>query len=135
MIVTVHPWAIAQGCSGSRTHNREGLDRINTIHPGSFAMTQTNDLPRRVTRLENDNIDLKVAVSALIESVNLHQSNFEINQRNLERMQANFEQKFERMEARFEAMQTEIRGIQMENRRLIEQVFHDPDADANPGAE
>ncbi len=79
-------------------------------------MTQSNDLNLRVTRLENDNIDIKVAVSALIETVTLHQRNFETMQRNFDRMQGNIE-----------AMQAEIRGIQMENRRLIERVFHEPD--------
>jgi hypothetical protein len=40
-------------------------------------MTQSNDIPNGVTRLEDEGIDLKLAVSALIETANRHQSNFE----------------------------------------------------------
>ena len=41
-------------------------------------MTQSNNTPNRLSRLENDVIDLKLATSSLIETVNIHQRNFEL---------------------------------------------------------
>ncbi|NJK74591.1 MAG: hypothetical protein HC786_00105 [Richelia sp. CSU_2_1] len=79
-------------------------------------MSESNDIPNRVDRLENDVIDLKVAVSALISTTEVHQRNFETMNRNIEAMLQLMAQSLERMEV----MESEIRGLQTENRRILD---------------
>ena len=54
-------------------------------------MSESSELPNRVERLENDAIDIKVAVSALISTTELHQRNIETMNRNIETMNRNLE--------------------------------------------
>ena len=54
-------------------------------------MSESSDLPTRVDRLENDAIDIKVAVSALISTTEIHQRNIETMNRNIETMNRNIE--------------------------------------------
>ncbi len=68
-------------------------------------MTQSNEFGTRLERAENEIIDLKVATSALIETVNLHQNNFEASQRN------------------FALIAAEIKGLRTENRRLLNHLL------------
>ena len=81
-------------------------------------MTPANDLTNRVQRLEVDNIDLKLAVSALIETVDLHQRNFEASQRN-----------FDAIVAEIRDIRTDTRGLQTENRRLLNHLLGEADSD------
>jgi hypothetical protein len=93
-------------------------------------MSESNDIPNWVDRLENEVIDLKVAVSALISTTEVHQRNFEtinrnidIQQRNIETQQRNIEAMLQLMTQslqRMEVMESEIRGLQTENRRILD---------------
>ncbi|NJK74592.1 MAG: hypothetical protein HC786_00100 [Richelia sp. CSU_2_1] len=93
-------------------------------------MSESNDIPNRVDRLENDVIDIKVAVSALISTTEVHQRNFETINRNIEIQQRNIETQQRNIEAmlqlmtqsleRMEVMESEIRGLQTENRRILD---------------
>lgn len=93
-------------------------------------MSESNDIPNRVDRLENDVIDLKVAVSALISTTEVHQRNIETMNRNIETQQRNIETQQRNIDAmlqlmsqslqRMEVMESEIRGLQTENRRILD---------------
>ena len=79
-------------------------------------MSESGDLPNRVDRLENDAIDLKVAVSALISTTEIHQRNIETMNRNIEAMLQLMTQSLQRMEV----VESDIRGLQTENRRILD---------------
>lgn len=86
-------------------------------------MTQSNDLPGRVDRLENDSIDLKMAVSALLSTVEIHQRDMEAFRINADRTNRNVEAILQIMSQsleRMEAMESDIRGLQTENRRILD---------------
>ena len=105
-------------------------DRLSCKQLQHNIMTQSNDLSNRVERLENDSLDLKMAVSALLSTVEIHQRDmeaFRINadrthrglgrtNRNGEAMLQVMGQSLERMEA----MESDIRGLQTENRRILD---------------
>jgi tryptophan 2,3-dioxygenase len=81
----------------------------------------TND--NHLDQMENHLIDMRLAVSVLLETVTQHQRNFETIQRNFEVMQRNFglvmtEIRDIRVDMR--DMQAEIRGLQTENRRTLD---------------
>ncbi|HEY9909234.1 MAG TPA: hypothetical protein V6D18_16695 [Thermosynechococcaceae cyanobacterium] len=74
-------------------------------------------------RLENDNIDIKLAISSLIETVNLHQRNFETSQRNFDAVISEIREMrvdIREMQSEVRGMQTDIRGLQLENRRILD---------------
>ena len=79
-------------------------------------MSESSDLPTRVDRLENDAIDIKVAVSALISTTEIHQRNIETMNRNIEAMLQLMTQSLQRMEV----VESDIRGLQTENRRILD---------------
>ena len=100
-------------------------------------MSESGDLPNRVDRLENDAIDIKVAVSALISTTEIHQRNIETMNRNIETMnrnieihQGNIETMNHNIDAmlqlmiqslqRMEVVELDIRGLQTENRRILD---------------
>jgi prefoldin subunit 5 len=93
-------------------------------------MTESSNLPNRVERLENDMIDIKVAVSALISTTEVHQRNIETISRNIETMNRNMETTNRNIDAmlqlmtqslqRMEVMELDIRGLQTENRRILD---------------
>ncbi len=86
-------------------------------------MSESGDLPNRVDRLENDAIDLKVAVSALISTTEIHQRNIETMNRNIEAHQRNIDAMLQLMTQslqRMEVMELDIRGLQTENRRILD---------------
>ena len=98
--------------------------------PSEDFAPQSTVLEQRVDRLENREIDLRMAVSALVETVNLHQANFEAMQRNIEAMNRQSEQRARETDRKFEAiveaiqvMQSEIRGLQTENRRILDHLL------------
>ena len=105
--------------------------------PSEDFAPQGTVLEQRVDRLENREIDLRMAVSAMIDTVNLHQANFEAMQRNMEAMQRNMEamnrqseqraretdRKFEVIVQAIQTMQSEIRGLQTENRRILDHLL------------
>ena len=93
-------------------------------------MTEASDIPNRVERIENDMSDIKVAISALISTTEIHQHNIETMNRNIETMNRNIEamfqimtqslQRMEIMESDIREIQTDIRGLQTENRRILD---------------
>lgn len=86
-------------------------------------MTESSNIPNRVERLENDAIDIKVAVSALIATTEVHQRNIETMNRNIEAMFQIMTQSLQRMEIMeldIRDIQTDIRGLQTENRRILD---------------
>ncbi|MEG3898782.1 MULTISPECIES: hypothetical protein [unclassified Microcoleus] len=93
-------------------------------------MSESSDLPNRVERVENDAIDLKVAVSALISTTEVHQRNIETMNRNIETMNRNIEINQRNIDAmlqlmtqslqRMEVVELDIRGLQTENRRILD---------------
>jgi hypothetical protein len=86
-------------------------------------MSESSDLPNRVDRLENDAIDIKVAVSALISTTEIHQRNIETMNRNIEAHQRNIDAMLQLMTQslqRMEVMELDIRGLQTENRRILD---------------
>lgn len=70
----------------------------------------------RINRMEDQLIDMRLAVSALLETVTQHQRNFEITQRNFETVQN------EIRDLRTDMLEItlEIRGLQTENRRIFD---------------
>ncbi len=86
-------------------------------------MTQPNDLPNRVDRLENDVIDIKMAVSALLTTVEIHQQDMNTFRLNANRTHQNVEAMLQIMTQslqRMEVMESDIRGLQTENRRILD---------------
>jgi len=102
--------------------------------PSEDFAPQGTVLEQRVDRLENREIDLRMAVSAMIDTVNLHQANFEAMQRNMEAMNRQSEQRARENDRKFEViveaiqtMQSEIRGLQTENRRILDHLLGQQD--------
>jgi len=97
-------------------------------------MTESSNIPNRVDRLENDMIDIKVAVSALISTTEVHQRNIETISRNIETMNRNMETTNRNIDAmlqlmtqslqRMEVVELDIRGLQTENRRILDILQH-----------
>jgi hypothetical protein len=83
-------------------------------------MTQSNDIPNRIDRIENDIMDIKLAVSTLISTTEVHQRNIETMNRNIEAMFQLMTQSLQRMEV----MESDIRGLQTENRRILDILQH-----------
>jgi ABC-type dipeptide/oligopeptide/nickel transport system ATPase subunit len=86
-------------------------------------MTEASNIPSRVERIENDTIDMKVAISALISTTEIHQRNIETMNRNIEAMFQIMTQSLQRMEimeSDIREIQTDIRGFQTENRRILD---------------
>jgi hypothetical protein len=87
-------------------------------------------LGQRVNRLEDRQIDLRLAVSSLIETVNLHQANFEAMQRRAEQREIEMDRKFEIFVTALQAIQSEVRGLQAENRRILDYLLGQQDDDS-----
>jgi hypothetical protein len=89
-----------------------------------------NVLGQRVSLLEDRQIDLRLAVSSLIETVNLHQANFEVMQRRAEERDREMNLKFEifvtaieTIQSEVKEIQSEVRGLQAENRRILDYLL------------
>ncbi len=86
-------------------------------------MTQPNNLSNRVERIENDMIDIKMAVSALLSTVEIHQRDMEVFRANADRTNQNIEamlQIISQSLQRMELIESDIRGLQTENRRILD---------------
>lgn len=110
-------------------------------------MTPSQDFPpqsitldQRVNRLEDRQIDLRMAVSSLVDTVNLHQTNFETMQRNIElillRMQTTqsemkemrsemreMQSEMKEMQSEIKEIRSDIKGLQTENRRILDYLL------------
>ena len=90
-------------------------------------MSESSNIPNRVERIENDSFDIKVAVSALISTTEVHQRNIETMNRNIETQQGNIDAMLQLMTQslqRMEVMELDIRGLQTENRRILDILQH-----------
>ncbi len=84
----------------------------------------------RINRMEDQLIDMRLAVSALLETVTQHQRNFETIQRNFESNNHRFTAimteirdirvDMQEMRTDMQEMQSEVRGLQTENRRILD---------------
>ncbi len=84
----------------------------------------------RINRMEDQLIDMRLAVSALLETVTQYQRNFETIQRNTQVIIAEIrdirtdmqEMRSDMQEMRVDMlqMQSEVRGLQTENRRILD---------------
>jgi chromosome segregation ATPase len=108
------------------------ITKDSFCRPTQF-MTQDD----RINRMENQLIDMRLAVSALLETVTQHQRNFETIQRNFETIWSTLESHNQRftaimteirdirldmreMRVDMQEMQSEVRGLQTENRRILD---------------
>ena len=101
--------------------------------PSQDFAPQSITLDQRVSRLEDRQIDLRMAVSSLVDTVNLHQTNFETMQRNIElillRMQTTqseikeMQSEIKEMQSEIKEMQVDIKGLQAENRRILDYLL------------
>jgi hypothetical protein len=77
----------------------------------------------RINKMENQLIDMRLAVSALLETVTQHQRNFETIQRNTAAIITEIRDirvDMQEMRADMLQMQSEVRGLQTENRRILD---------------
>lgn len=76
-----------------------------------------------MNRLENDTIDIKMAVSALLSTVEIHRRDMEAFRTNADRTKQNVEAIVQIMHQslqRIESIESDIRGLQTENRRSLD---------------
>ncbi|RCJ23122.1 hypothetical protein A6S26_00755 [Nostoc sp. ATCC 43529] len=84
----------------------------------------------RINRMEDQLIDMRLAVSVLLETVTQHQRNFETMQRNFDTVSTEIRDiridmreiraDMQEMRADMLQMQSEVRGLQTENRRILD---------------
>jgi chromosome segregation ATPase len=77
----------------------------------------------RFGRLENQVIDIRVAVSTLIETTELHQRNFEVLVTEIREIRADMREirsDMREIRSDMREMQAEVTGLQTENRRILD---------------
>lgn len=72
----------------------------------------------RMSRMENQIIELSLAVSSLITTSNRYQDNFLVLVNEIRDMKVEIRD----LRADFLEMQSEVRGLQTENRRILEEM-------------
>ncbi|MCH4905119.1 hypothetical protein GSN00_12200 [Cylindrospermopsis raciborskii CHAB3438] len=73
--------------------------------------------------MENQLIDIRLAVSALLETVAIHQRNFEVMQRNFDSVvieMREMQSEIREMQSEVREIQLDVRGLQTENRRILD---------------
>ncbi|MFL0604083.1 hypothetical protein [Cylindrospermopsis raciborskii] len=70
----------------------------------------------RIDNIENQLIDIRLAVSALLETVAIHQRNFEVMQRNFDSVVTEMRE----IQSEVREIQLDVRGLQTENRRILD---------------
>ncbi|UJL33800.1 hypothetical protein C6N34_000585 [Cylindrospermopsis raciborskii Cr2010] len=70
----------------------------------------------RIDNIENQLIDIRLAVSALLETVAIHQRNFEVLQRNFDSVVTEMRE----IQSEVREIQLDVRGLQTENRRILD---------------
>ncbi|UJL33803.1 hypothetical protein C6N34_000600 [Cylindrospermopsis raciborskii Cr2010] len=77
----------------------------------------------RMDSMENQLIDIRLAVSALLETVAIHQRNFEVMQRNFDSVvieMREMQSEIREMQSEVREIQLDVRGLQTENRRILD---------------
>jgi hypothetical protein len=77
-------------------------------------------LQTRVEQSENGQVDLRVAVSGLLATVEQHKAFHETSDRNMQAMQRTIDGMLAAFIQKFDQVQAEIRGLQTENRRILD---------------
>ncbi|WP_413172342.1 hypothetical protein [Anabaena azotica] len=79
--------------------------------------------------MENQLIDMRLAVSALLETAAVHQRNFDTIQRNFEMVIAeirDMRSDMVQMQSEIREIQMDVRGLQTENRRILDILQNRP---------
>lgn len=95
--------------------------RLEEYPKSSIGELEMSD--EQISRLQDQFIDMRLAVSALLETVTRHQANHEAAQRNFELLAAQTNEirsDMRDMQRQMLTMQSEIRGLQTENNRILE---------------
>ncbi|QNP30376.1 hypothetical protein [Cylindrospermopsis curvispora] len=77
----------------------------------------------RIDNMENQLIDIRLAVSALLETSVIYQRNFEVMQRNFDNVVVEMRQmqsEIREMQSEVREIQLDVRGLQTENRRILD---------------
>ncbi len=77
----------------------------------------------RMDSMENQLIDIRLAVSALLETVAIHQRNFEVMQRNFDSVvteMREMQSEIREIQSEVREIQLDVRGLQTENRRILD---------------
>ncbi|BAZ91037.1 hypothetical protein NIES932_25430 [Raphidiopsis curvata NIES-932] len=77
----------------------------------------------RMDNMENQLIDIRLAVSALLETVAIHQRNFEVMQRNFDSVvteMREMQSEIREIQSEVREIQLDVRGLQTENRRILD---------------
>ena len=93
------------------------------ISESNFETGNNMNNSERINRVEDQLIDIRSAVSALLDTVTLHQRNFETIQRNFETVQNEIRDLREDMleiKSEIRDIQLDVRGLQTENRRILD---------------
>ncbi|WP_255427111.1 hypothetical protein [Sphaerospermopsis sp. LEGE 00249] len=79
--------------------------------------------------MENQLIDMRLAVSALLETATHHQRNFETMQRNFDTLVLeirDMRSDMMQMQSEIREIQMDVRGLQTENRRILDILQNRP---------
>ena len=77
----------------------------------------------RMDNMENQLIDIRLAVSALLETSVIYQRNFEVMQRNFDNVVVEMRQmqsEIREIQSEVREIQLDVRGLQTENRRILD---------------
>jgi chromosome segregation ATPase len=100
----------------------------------SFSFFMSNQ--ERMDNMENQLIDIRLAVSALLETSVIYQRNFEVMQRNFDsvvieirEMQSEIREmqsEIREIQSEVREIQLDVRGLQTENRRILDVLQNVP---------
>jgi hypothetical protein len=82
-------------------------------------MSQSNDLPQRVDRLERDALEIRLTASALLATVEQHQENFEILAENLVELKQ-MTAELKRLGADHQARMANLEEVQQDIRTMLQ---------------
>ncbi|MBC5795739.1 hypothetical protein H5968_11425 [Sphaerospermopsis sp. LEGE 00249] len=89
----------------------------------------SNEDKARMDKMENQLIDMRLAVSALLETATHHQRNFETMQRNFDTLVLeirDMRSDMMQMQSEIREIQMDVRGLQTENRRILDILQNRP---------
>ncbi len=89
----------------------------------------SNEDKARMDKMENQLIDMRLGVSALLETSAVQQRNFDTIQRNFEMVIAeirDMRSDMVQMQSEIREIQMDVRGLQTENRRILDILQNRP---------
>jgi hypothetical protein len=93
----------------------------------SFSFFMSNQ--ERMDNMENQLIDIRLAVSALLETSVIYQRNFEVMQRNFDSVVIEIREmqsEIREIQSEVREIQLDVRGLQTENRRILDVLQNVP---------